>query len=325
LVRLPTPAVSIAIRAYRRRWLGAAVSSVLAQTHHDLELVIYDDAGDLEDVANAARDGRVRYHRAERRLQASGRFLAAVGVCRAPYVGLLDDDDRYEPAFVARLLEALEKDPEAGVAFCRTTWEADGRRIRPRDSRPPGRQPNLPTAMLADGWTVAPSQMLVRRTALEAAARVQPMPDGVAPDVFVNVRIALAGWHHVLVDAPLVVCRWHADQSSRRFPSANDVAVATWRSIELGEAALSRLRDRRLARAHLVRAFDRLRAGDTRGAREDVRAAAGACHSAWRGPRRLLRAAAAVGPAGRMAATAWLAWSPQGRRRAEPPLVIGDR
>jgi hypothetical protein len=320
-----TPSVSIAIRAYRRRWLGEAVASVLAQTHRDLELVVYDDAGDLVDVVRAAGDARVRYQRADRRLQASGRFLAAVALCRAPVVGLLDDDDRYEPAFVARLLEALERDPAAGVAFCRATWEGSGQRVKPTDPRPPGRQPNLLSGMLAEGWTVAPSHMLMRRAAFEAAERVRPMPDGVAPDVFVNIGIAQAAWHHVLVDAPLVVCRWHAEQLSRRFPVAADVAVATWRAIELRDPALAALRDRRLARAHLVRAFDRLRAGETRAAREDVRAAADVCPSAWSVPRRLLQAATAAGPVGRMAANAWTAWSPRGRRRARPPVVLGDR
>ena len=59
------PMVSIAIRAFRRRWLAEAIASVLAQTHRDLELVVYDDAGDLEELAMSTRDPRVRYHHAD--------------------------------------------------------------------------------------------------------------------------------------------------------------------------------------------------------------------------------------------------------------------
>ena len=81
------PRVSIAIRAFRRRWLAEAIASVLAQTYRDLELVIYDDAGDLEALASATRDPRVRYHCADAPRSASGRFQAAVGLCRGDYVG----------------------------------------------------------------------------------------------------------------------------------------------------------------------------------------------------------------------------------------------
>ena len=75
---------------------------MLAQTHRDLELVIYDDAGDLEALATATGDPRVRYHRAEERRTASGRFTAAVALCRGEYIGILDDDDAYAPDFVGR-------------------------------------------------------------------------------------------------------------------------------------------------------------------------------------------------------------------------------
>lgn len=319
------PLVSIAIRAFRRRWLAEAIASVLAQTHRDLELVIYDDAGDLEDLATATGDPRVRYHRADAPRTASGRFLAAVALCRGEYIGLLDDDDAYAPDFVAALAAALDADERAGIAFCRPTWDDGGARMTPVDPRPGGRQRDAATAMLRDGWTVSPSHMLFRRAAYDAALRDQPMPPGVAPDTFVNLRVALAGWAHVLVDARLVVTRWHAGQLSRSFPEAEDAAVATFRIIHIDDPLLAVLRERRLARTHLVRAVDALRAGDVRLARDDVAAAAAVAPAAWRGARRALALAAAAGPAGVLAARAWSAWSPRGRRRARPPDRIGDR
>ncbi len=126
------PAVSIAIRAFRRRWLAEAIASVLGQTHRDLELVIYDDAGDLEALATATGDPRVRYHRAEERRTASGRFTAAVALCRGEYIGILDDDDAYAPDFVAALVQALDADPQCR----RGVLPLDlGRRRRARSSR----------------------------------------------------------------------------------------------------------------------------------------------------------------------------------------------
>lgn len=182
--------------------------------------------------------------------------------------------------------------------------------------------PDAAAAMLRDGWTVSPSHMLLRRAAYEAALRDQPMPPGVAPDAFLNLRVAVAGWAHVLVDAPLVVTRWHDDQLSRRYPGASDVAVATWRVVHLGDPVLARLRDRRLAHALRVRAFEHLRAGPIDLARADLAAADEACPD--RSPRALgLSVAAVSGPMGIAAARAVAALLPMGRWSRRPPPRIG--
>jgi glycosyltransferase involved in cell wall biosynthesis len=320
-----TPTVSIAIRAYRRSSLRDAIASVLGQTYCDFELVIYDDAGDLRDVVSEFLDKRICYHRAERSLGASGRFSAAAALCRGRYIGMLDDDDCYEPEFVARLLQALEQDPKAGVVFCRTTWECGGRRFVPADPRPAGCQQDAAADMISRGWIPTPSVMLMRRVALDDVHRTQAMPDGVAPDVFLNIRIAVAGWRHVLVDGRLVVCGWHAGRSSLAFPVAHDIVVATWQKLELHDPELTVLRDQRLALALLHRSVACLRAGEWARARADLRAAAEVCPLAWRGLRRLLRVAASCGPVGVIAAMAWWSSPRARRRRALPPPTIVSR
>ena len=233
--------VSIAIRAYRRRWLGEAIESVLCQTWRDLELVIYDDAGDLDDVAARFADARLRYARAARKLEASGRFAAAVALCRGRYVGLLDDDDCYEPAFVERLAAALDADPRAGVAFCGEIWLG-------------GSQP-------AAAWP-APSAMLMRRAAIDAVE----MPDGIAPDLFLHERLRRLGWTQVRVDEPLVVRRSHRDRIANSFAGAS-YALATVEQLGIGGPEL--------ARRHVVRAVWHLAAGRRGEALADLRAARG--------------------------------------------------
>jgi hypothetical protein len=315
------PRVSIAIRAFRRRWLAEAIASVLTQTHGDLELVIYDDAGDLEELATDTGDPRVRYHRADRPRTASGRFAAAVALCHGAYVGVLDDDDAYAPDFVAALAAALDAEPRAGVAFCRTTWQTERGRVAPADSRRAGVMTDAVTAMLRDGWTVTQSHLLFRRSAYDAVFGPSPMLSGVSPDVLLNVRLALDGWRHVLVDAPLVVTRWHADQLSRVSIPALDTEVSTWRALAVTDPVLATHRDRLLTRALLARASLALRAGDPRQARADLDAAADASPAEWRGRRIALRAAAASGRAGVAIAALHGAW--RDRRRQEPPRRIG--
>lgn len=319
------PTVSIAIRAFRRAWLADAIASVLGQTFTDLELVVYDDAGDLEDVVSGLADTRVRYHRARERHQASGRLRAALALCRGRFLGLLDDDDRYEPTFIERLVQALENDAQAGIAFCRTAWDADGQRVTPLDSRPAGQQVDAARAMLTSGWTVSPSHLLIRAEAFADAARVLPIPEGVAPDVFLNLGVALSGWAHVLVDAPLVVCRWHDEQLSRVYPYANDTAVATWRQVRLDDPVLASRRNERLARALLVRAVLHLAHDERALAQRDVRDAASVAPIVWRLPRAILRMAIAAGPFGAPLARTWLHVSPRAQSRERPPTRIGDR
>ena len=314
------PAVSIAIRAFRRRWLAEAIASVLAQTHRDLELVIYDDAGDLEALATATGDPRVRYHRAEERRTASGRFTAAVAQCRGEYIGILDDDDAYAPDFVAALVQA----PRRGSAVRRGVLPIDLGRRRDADrpggsatGRPPGRlcgvdaAPRLVDGVLGDADPAQRPRGGAARSAAAAGRRAgyvhQPAHRAGGLDARPGGRPAVAaalarqsvvahvsgGWRHVGRDVP-------PPRPSR----IRSCAVA---------------RDRQLARSHLVRALDALRAGDVRRGRVDVGAAASLAPAAWRAERRALALAVACGPAGVLAARLWAAWSPRGRRRARPP------
>ena len=317
------PQVSIAIRAFRRRWLREAIESVLSQTHDDLELVIYDDSGDLADlVGQYEADPRIRYHRARRRNGPGGRFRAALSLCRGEFVGLLDDDDRYEPQFVARLLAALRAEPAAGIAFCRGAWDKDGRRVLAADPWPEGVLAGAAEKLLACRLSVQTSRMLIRRAALEAAERRQPMPDDVAPDLWVNVRTAVDGWAHLVVGQHLVVQRWHPDQLSRR--DEGDIPVATFRTLAIDDPELERVRRATLARQLVRRALFRLGAGRRKAAQADLLDARRADASAFTAVRRALGIAAWVPLAGPLAARAGFALPWLRRRHALPPGARGE-
>lgn len=285
-----TPVVSVAIRAFRRNFLGEAIKSVLRQTHTDFELIIYDDAGDLEDVAAAFADPRIRYYRAARRTGPSGRFNAAVAFCQGQFIAVLDDDDRYEARFLERMISALERNPDAGAAFCRAAW-APGAPRRP----PPPDAGGVSRHEAPSRWRASPSTLLLRRTALQAADAIQPMPDDVAPDIFVNFRIAAAGWSHVLVDEILVERTWHASQLSRAGVAALDLAVTSYQRLHLEDAATDAIRRRALAAYHVARATHWLEAGRRDLARSDIRAA-GVTDAASQRFRRLFLKVAAGSP-----------------------------
>jgi O-antigen/teichoic acid export membrane protein/glycosyltransferase involved in cell wall biosynthesis len=314
-----SPTVSIAIRAYRREWLGEAIASVLAQTYSDLELTVYDDAGDLDDVAASFADPRLRYHRAAERLDAAGRYKAALALCQGAYVGLLDDDDRYEPEFVERLVGSLGADPSVGVVSSGFVWEWDGRRVL-SPSRPAGRQTDAERWLLTPRtpWSITPSTTLLRRTMLLDGEHSLPLLDGVAPDMLVNVRAAAAGWGFVHVDEPLVVRRWHAAQLSRSRVQ-HDVNVTTWQQLERDDPELEALRRQNLARALVRRSARRLLDSDASGARADLREARRQSAGFRRWSRRALRVATAVPTLGRAGLRLYFASPPVRRRLEQPP------
>ena len=57
--------VTIAIPAYKRKWLNEAIESALAQNYKDIELIIVDDHSpqNLKDIVEPyLSDGRVSYY-----------------------------------------------------------------------------------------------------------------------------------------------------------------------------------------------------------------------------------------------------------------------
>jgi glycosyltransferase involved in cell wall biosynthesis len=107
----------------RTRYLEEALTSATRQTCEDLEVIVSDD-GDLESAAGGVRavlgrlgDPRVRYRRNERRLGVAMNTLAASREARGQYVAYLNDDDSWEPGFLATLLPRIENDPELSVVF----------------------------------------------------------------------------------------------------------------------------------------------------------------------------------------------------------------
>jgi len=113
-----TPDVSVVIAAYRPRWLGDAIASVLSQTHANLEVLVCAD-GDSDEVSAVAEsfsDERLRFFPSEGQLGACRTHARAIAAARASVLGILNDDDLWEPELVSTLLPALG-DPDVVVSF----------------------------------------------------------------------------------------------------------------------------------------------------------------------------------------------------------------
>jgi len=117
------PLVAVVIPAFRAsRFVGAAVKSVLAQTHARLRLVVVDDGSDdgTGDVAEAAAgdDPRVTILRRKNGGVATARNegFAAADV-DADYCAFLDADDVWTPDALTVLLAAAARRPDGVGAY----------------------------------------------------------------------------------------------------------------------------------------------------------------------------------------------------------------
>ena len=118
------PLVSIGLPVYNGgRFLAQALDDFLAQSFEDFELTVCDNAStdDTEAIVReaAARDGRVRYVRNWRNLGALANANLAFRTSRGRYYALAAHDDRHAPDFLYQLVAALERRPDAVLAYGR--------------------------------------------------------------------------------------------------------------------------------------------------------------------------------------------------------------
>ena len=116
--------VSLVVASYNHaRFLPRRLDSLLAQTYAPLEILVIDDCSpdNSVDVLRAYEgDPRVRLVlRSENGGWVTG-SNQGVGLAQGEYVLFANCDDACEPTLVARLLQALEHYPSAGLAFCRS-------------------------------------------------------------------------------------------------------------------------------------------------------------------------------------------------------------
>ena len=116
---------SILIPAYKARFLAEAISSVLAQTWNDFELVIVDDCSpeDLKSIVGSFADSRIKFSRNETNCGAVNvvdNWNRCLEKSRGDYVICMGDDDRILPDCLETLSGLIDKYPGLGVYHLQT-------------------------------------------------------------------------------------------------------------------------------------------------------------------------------------------------------------
>jgi len=116
-----TSLISIITTTYNReQYLGTAIESILAQTYHNFELIIWDDGSTDSSLAIARK-----YAQQDTRIQViaaphQGRGIAlkaAHTMCKGTYTGWVDSDDLLAPRAIEETAAILDAQPEIGVVY----------------------------------------------------------------------------------------------------------------------------------------------------------------------------------------------------------------
>jgi len=136
------PEVSVVITTYKRpEKLSRAISSVLAQTLKDWELLIVDDNDSGSEyrketesfIAPYLADSRIKYIKHDKNSGAPAARNTGIKAAVCEYVALLDDDDEFESTKLEKQL-ALFKSSDVknlGVIYCKNRYlDGDGKILR---------------------------------------------------------------------------------------------------------------------------------------------------------------------------------------------------
>jgi GT2 family glycosyltransferase len=253
--------VAIIIPCFNQaHYVGQAVSSSLAQTHADVDVIVIDD-GSADDVPGALTEWRD-----DPRLRVIRQENAGVGAARntglartqAPFVMFLDADDYLHPEKIASQLEALA-DERAGLALCDITavgGPPESETVTVNFERL--ERDNLLTALLAGGL-FPPCVPLVRTELVRQAGGfdIDRALSGHA-DWSLWLRLGAIGVRHAIVRERLACYRLHPDgmsQNRRHMTESRRLVLERLAAAypEALAAALSELGERHQDAWHAVR------------------------------------------------------------------------
>jgi glycosyltransferase involved in cell wall biosynthesis len=282
MTALPALSLSVVIPVFNRASvLPRAMTSVLRQTIHDLEVVVVDDGSQDETpaVARAQGDSRVRVVRLATNQGVARARNVGVREARGDWIAFLDSDDEWLPMRLERQREWIEEG-RSSVLCCRYMRHAPD----PIARWAPGPAPHAGHVFraLARGWDPLPSCVIARRAILDAKPFDESLP--ALADYEMWLRLAAGGVDFLGLDEALVVK--HEDGPDRlssdpvRLRCGVERLDATWGpriGERLGGAERRRWRGRLLASV----AYVEVRRAMTRGDRA----------AAWRHCLRMLRLA----------------------------------
>lgn len=208
-----TPWVSVIIPTFnRRRFLGQAIDSVLAQTYTDFELIVVDDGStDPTPELLAAYGPSIKVIRQPNQGVSAARN-AGIRASTGELVALLDSDDHWLPRKLERQIDLFAAHPDAQICQTEEIWIRNGVRVNPKKKHRKHSgmifEKTLPLCL------VSPSAVILRRSLFDEVGLFdERLPACEDYDLWLRIT-----WKYPvhLIDTPLIVKRGgHIDQLSR--------------------------------------------------------------------------------------------------------------
>lgn len=233
------------------RYVTAAVESVLAQTHREIEVIVVDNGSTDDSLKRLSALGdRIRLISQENRGQAGARNRG-IAESRGDWIAFCDADDCWSPEKLERQL-ALAGDPGVGLIYTGYfLCDQDLRPVRHVHAQNRGRVLPLFAQGSAAVIPAGESSVLVRREAVVKAGKFDESLS--ISSGFDFYRRVCQHYEVEAVPEPLVFYRQHPQSASRR-PDlfANDYLRALGKMFSDPDAAeLLPQRSRCLGRAHV--------------------------------------------------------------------------
>ncbi len=206
------PRVTVIIPTYNRAWiLERAVSSVLAQTFSDFELIIVDDGSTDATSEVIAGYGEKIISIYQENQGVSAARNAGICAAKGDYIAFLDSDDAWMPEKLSVQVAFMEAHPELMICQTEEIWIRNNRRVNPKvKHRKPSGDIFIPSLSLC---LVSPSAVMMHRRLFDRVG----LFDGSFPaceDYDLWLRVAV-DYPVGLIETPLIYkYGGHADQLS---------------------------------------------------------------------------------------------------------------
>ena len=166
------PKVSVIIPTHNRNvFLHGAIESVLRQTYQDLDILVVDDASevDVQGIISSFHDNRIRLLRHEVSMGEAGARNTGILSSQGEYIAFLDDDDEWLPEKLALQVAILENNPPkvGGVYTGYIAVDFPEERVLYR--KVPSKRGDIYRDLLMNNAIGTPSTVLIRRACIEKA------------------------------------------------------------------------------------------------------------------------------------------------------------
>lgn len=218
------PLVSVNMPVYNgERFVGEAITSILAQRFSDFELVIVDD-GSTDKTAEIIRgfhDLRVKLVQNNKNLGLAKARNAAVKASKGKYIAILDGDDIAYPERLRKQVDFLEENPSyCLVCSCIDEIDSSGNVIGKKPYQIKDRE--IQSALFFTNF-IAQSSVMLRKEMLPSA---DPYDIAFPPAEDYHLWVRMAAKHPMhIISEPLVKYRLHEGNVSSRQRERMNLAV----------------------------------------------------------------------------------------------------